>query len=548
MREQLRVVLAVARDPGLARIELAFFGFRMAEAATWTAILVYGYGLGGAGASGLIALIQLLPSGLVAPFGAVAADRFRRDHVLLVAYLLQAITLAATAVALEEDAPVWLTIFVATLASISFTFIRPLQSSILPAITHTPQDLTAANAVTGLADNVGVFVGPLIGGLLLLRSEPGDVFAGFAIVTVLSALLVVRLPIDRDAATPRWAAGAGEIVRASFGGFAVLRRERRVLLLVLTVSAATVIVGAIDVLVVAIAIDLLRVGASWASFLVAAFGLGGILGSVLTVGLIGRRRLTPALAASGVLLGLPIGGIALAPSVVTAPLAFAASGIGFSVTTMAGNTMLQRIAPEAVLGRVFGILEGLTMFALALGSIGSAALIETLGIERALVATGLFVPIVIAITWRRVRALDRDAREPDPEALALLRRLPIFAPMSAPTIERIMAELTRLEVPAGHVLIRQGDQGDRFYVLAEGRVEVTVDGRHVAERGPGDHFGEIALLRNVPRTATVTALTPLRLIAIERPRFLEAVTGHPQSHLHAEAVARERLLGDATNR
>ena len=143
--------------------------------------------------------------------------------------------------------------------------------------------------------------------------------------------------------------------------------------------------------------------------------------------------------------------------------------------------------------------------------------------------------------------IDQHARQPDPEALALLRQLPIFAPLSAPSIERILAELTWLELPAGHVVIQQGDAGDRFYVIAAGEVEVTQDGRRLAAGGPGYSVGEIALLRNVTRTATVTTLTPVRAIAIERDRFLEAVTGHTASHGRIEAVASERLSnsGDA---
>jgi MFS family permease len=541
MRERVRVVTAVARDPGLARIELAFFGFNVAESATWIAILVYAYRLGGAGATGLVALIQLVPSGLVAPFAAFAGDRFRRDHVLLAGYLIQAAALAATAAALEAGAPVALAILVATVASASFTITRPTQAAILPNITHTPEDLTAANAVSGLAENVGMFVGPFLGGILLGRSQPGDVFAAFAVVSLLSALLVVRLPIDAEVATPKERLEGGDILRASFGGFAVLRRERSVLLLVLVLSAAIVVIGALDVLFVAVAIDLLDQGAAWAGFLGAAFGLGGIVGALGTVALVGRRRLTPSLAGGGVLFGMPIAGIGLVPLVATAPLLFAAGGAGSSVASVAGNTLLQRIAPEAVLARVFGVLEGLAMFALALGSVGSAVLVTTLGITSALVVTGLFVPAVVALAWVPLRALDREAKAPDAEALALLRRLPIFAPLSAPTIERIMAGLIRLEVPAGHVLIREGDEGDRFYVIAEGTVAVSQGGRHLADRFAGDHVGEIALLRDVPRTATVTAITPLRLLALDRGPFLEAVTGHPQSRELAEAVASVRL-------
>jgi MFS family permease len=540
MREQLRVVIAVARDPGLARIELAYLGFNMAEYATWMAILVYAYGLGGAGTAALVALVQLVPAGLVAPFAAFAGDRFRRDRVLLAGYIIQAISLGATALALYARVDLPLILVAATVASTSFTITRPVQAAILPSITHTPGDLTAANAVSGLAENTAIFIGPFIGGVILTVSEPAGVFAFFAVAMVASTMLVRRLPIEADGSAHQQATGARAILSESFGGFATLRRERRILLLVVALSSTTVVVGALDILFVAVAIDLLHAGAAWAGFLSSAFGFGGIIGAFATVALVGRRRLTPAIAVSGGLLGLPISGLASVATVVSAPALFAVSGIGRSITTMAGQTLLQRIAPEAVLARVFGVLEGVSMFALALGCVGGGLLVEFVGVGPALVFTGLFVPAVLALSWLQLRALDRDARPPDPEALALLRRIPIFAPMSATSIERILAELIRLDIPAGATLIRQGDVGDRFYVLAEGRVRIERDGVLLRENGPGDYFGEIALLRDVLRTATVTALTPLRVIAIERDRFLEAVTGHSQSRAYAEAVVAAR--------
>jgi hypothetical protein len=207
---------------------------------------------------------------------------------------------------------------------------------------------------------------------------------------------------------------------------------------------------------------------------------------------------------------------------------------------VAGYTLIQRTTPDAALARVFGVLEAVGMFGLAAGALVGAFVVETYGIPVGLVAAGLAVPVIVGLAWRSLRAIDREAKAPDPGALALLRALPIFAPLPAPAIERIVSQLVRLEIPAGRDLIRQGDEGDRFYVIAEGIADVTRDGVHVAERGPGEHVGEIALLRDVPRTATVTARTPMRVLALDRAPFLEAVTGHPQSRARADEVIAER--------
>jgi MFS family permease len=542
VRGRLDVILTVARDPVLARLEAAYLGFNMAEYATWMAVLVYAYGIGGASAAALFAVAQLVPAGLVAPVAAAYGERHRRDRVLLAGYLVQAGAMGMTALALYAAvAPIVVLVFAAA-ASASFTLTRPVQSVILPGVTHSPGELTAANAVSGLAENLGIFLGPLAGGILLGRHQPGDVFAAFAVVALAAATLVARLP-DADLHTTLAAGGSssGDGFRGFVGGLREIAELPAVVVIMAVITMGTIVIGALDILFVATALDLLHLDESWAGFLYAVFGLGGILGAAATVSLVGKRRLTPTMAGSGGLFGLPIAAIGIFVSPLTAPILFALGGAGFSIVNVAARTLLQRSAPEQALVRVFGALEGLSMFALAAGSVLTGSMVALLGVRGTLVLSGLLVPALLLLAWSRLGAVDRHARTPDPVALELIRREPIFAPLSALAIERILAELTWLDLPAGHVLIREGDPGDRFYLIAEGTVEVTVRGVHASFRGPGDHLGEIALLRRIPRTATVVTTTPSRVIAVERDRFLEAVTGHPQSRERAEAVIDERL-------
>jgi MFS family permease len=546
MRDQLGVVLTVARDRTLARIELAYLGYNMAEHAAWIAGLVYAFSLGGAGFAGVVALVMLVPAGFVAPFAAYAGDRFRHDRVLVAGYLVQAATFALSAAALYADASPVVTIASLTAAACAVTMTRPAQGVLLPAITHAPADLTAANAVSGLAEGLGLCLGPLVAGLVLVRAEPGDVFGVFALVSVLNTALVWRIGFDDGSTHERPGTTARDILAGSFGGFRYVARDRRVLAIVAVLAGVTVLFGSLDVLFVAVAIGYFGESESWAGYLNASVGFGAIAGAAMAVLLVGRRRLTPAFAISASVKGLAIAALAAVPSIGVAAVVFAVAGLASILNNVAGRTLLQRVAPDVVLSRVFGVLEGLGMFALALGSLATGLLIEVVGLPTTVVVIGLVLPALVALGWRVIGPIDRHARLPDPEALGLLRRIPIFAPLSAPAIERILAELTWLELPAGHRLIRQGDHGDRFYVLAEGRVEVTQDGRSLGERGPGEYLGEIALLRDVPRTATVTTTTPLRAIAIERDRFLEAVTGHTLSRHHAETVAADWLTSDET--
>jgi MFS family permease len=530
----------VLADRNLRRVELAFLGFNMTEFGTWIAILVYAFERGGAAEMGAVSAILLVPSAVVAPLAAYAGDRFRRDRVLAVDYVVQGLALGATAATLYADAPAGLVYAAATVASISITFTRPAQNSLLPALTATPGDLTAANVVSGVVEGMGKMLGPIIAGILLGTSGSAAVFAAFAVVTVIGALLVARLRVDVAAVTPEARIDAADVFHETLRGFETLRRASEPRLVVLLLSAGVIVVGALDVLFVATAIDLLDIGAGGAGFLSAAFGAGAIVGAASTIMLVGRRRLTPSLAGGAVLFGAPIGLVAVAPSAVSAPVLFAAAGAGRSVGDVSGRTLLQRISPNDVLSRVFGVLEGLMMLALVLGSVGAAVLIEVSGVQTALVVVGAFLPIIILVSSGRLLSIDRSAEAPDAEILRLLRAIPFFAPLPAPSMERVMADVIARDAAAGDVLIREGDPGDLFYVIVEGTVEITRGGEHVSEQGPGAYVGEIALLRDVPRTASVTAKTPLRLLALEREPFLLAVTGHPVSHEAARAVATAR--------
>ena len=530
----------VVADPNLRRVELAFLGFNMSEFATWIAMLVYAFERGGAAAMGAVSVFLLIPSALVAPFAAYAGDRFRRDRVLAVDYLVQGIAMAVTAATLYVEAPVAVVYAAATIASISITFTRPAQNSLLPGLTRTPADLTAANVVSGVVEGIGKMLGPIVAGILLTTSGPWAVFVTFAVVTLLGALLVSGLRVEASTVTPEARMDAVGVWHETLRGFRTLRLAREPRLVVLLLSSGVIVVGALDVLFVSTAIELLDIGAGGAGFLSAAFGAGAIVGAASTVALVGRRRLTPSLAGGAVLFGAPIGLVAVAPSAVSASVLFAAAGAGRSVGDVSGRTLLQRISPNDVLSRVFGVLEGLMMLALVVGSVGAAILIEAYGVQTALVVVGAFLPLVILVSSGRLLSIDRSADAPDAERLALLRAIPFFAPLPAPAMERVMADVIAMDVPDGDLLIREGDPGDRFYVIVDGRVEITRGGRHVAEQGPGAYVGEIALLRDVPRTASVTAMTPLRLLALEREPFLLAVTGHPVSDRTARAVAEER--------
>jgi hypothetical protein len=428
--------------------------------------------------------------------------------------------------------------------SASLTFTRPTHYALLPDLTQTAAALTGANAVSGLAEGTGMLLGPLLSGALLAAFGPGAAFAAFGGIMTLSAAQLIGFDVVPPAA-PTTTVSARDVLAEVFRGFGVLRRESAVRLPIAILFATQVVVGALDVLLVAAALDLLHAGEGWAGYLNAAFGLGGIVGASVAVSLAGRRRLTPPLAIGSAVFGGPVAILGAVPLLLAAPVLVGLSGAGRSVAAVAGNTLLQRAAPPAAVARVFGVLESLTMLALALGSVGASAVVASGGIGVALVAAGLVVPVTVLLLWLPLRAVERAAAAPAAELLGLVRSLPIFAPLPAPAIERILASLERIELTAGGTLIREGEPGDRFYILATGDVDVLQRGVRIATRHGLDMLGEIALLRNIPRTATVVAATPLVLYALDRESFLGAVTGHPQAMARAEHAADARIEGRA---
>jgi MFS family permease len=541
MRERLRVFGAVLRDPTLLRVELAYLGFNLAETATWIAILVFAYQRGGATAAGLVVVIQLVPSAVIAPLAAFAGDRFRRDRVLLAGFAAQSVSTAAAAAALLADGPLALIYVLATSAAVSFTFTRPAMAALLPDITRTPEDLTAANVASSIVLNVSILVGPALAGAILHVWSPGAVYGVMAVVLLASTALCTRLGADPAAVTPDRPMERAQVWREAVQGFRAIGTEARLRLLFGVWSIHALAFGALDILLVVTAISVLHLGQSGPGFLTAAVGAGGLVGAAAAIALVGRRRLTPALTGGTVLWGVGLSVVGVVPGPVTAPVFSALAGAGSSVTDVSTQTLLQRIAPDEVLGRVFGVQEGLGMAMYALGSILASGLVAALGARGALVVAGLMVPAATLLAGRRLMAIDAQAEAPDPERLAVLRGSAIFAPLPPPVLERLAAHLIPVVVVPDAVVIRQGDHGDRFYLVAEGRLRVLRDGVQVGALGSGDGFGEIALLRDVPRTASVVCEEACRLFALEREPFLEAVIGHAHSSAAAESLVRDRL-------
>jgi MFS family permease len=536
LRRVRSVFETVFANGDLRRVQLAFAGFNAAEYGVWVAMLVYAYDQGGATTAGVVAVVQLVPAALFAPLAATLGDRHPPGRVLTWGYAAQAGAMGATAAVILADGPPVAAYALAAVAATAVTLTRPAQAALVPSLVRAPEELTSANVVSSWVESAGILLGPALAGVILGLSDAGPVFALFAAVAAVSALLVG--PLGRRGSVP--AGEASRPLEEALAGFRALAREPAPRVLVSILSAQFIVIGALDVLSVALAVEVLGMGNAGAGWLITAFGAGGLVGGVATAALVGRRRLAPPLVAAAFGWGAAFVLIGVFPLAAAALLLLVAAGLARSLLDVAGRTLLQRTARQTVLCRVFGVLEGLSMAGLAIGSILAPVLIAWLGEEGAVVATGLFLPVVVVALGRQLREIDRAATVPVVE-IALLRAVPMFAPLAAPELEAAARSLVFVQADAGGVIVREGDVGDRWYVIADGEAEVESDGTLLRTLGRGDGFGEIALLREVPRTANVKARTRCRLYALEKEPFVAAVTGHPLALRAAADVIEARL-------
>ena len=524
----------VLRNPSLRRLQVVYGTSIVAEWGFLVALAVFAYNMRGAAGVGIVGVVRMVPAAVATPFAASLSDRFRRELVLLWIQLALRRCPGAAAVAFFAG-PAEVTIYaLAGLHAIFSTLLRPTVAALLPSLATTPAELVAANAASLTTESLGTLTGPLLAGLVVGLTDAGVVFAGAAVIYAVSAVLVRLVKVERPFVPLR----AGKPAEELLGGFRVVAQDSRPRLLVALFAAQTLVRGALNVLIVVMAFRLLHAGGSWVGYLTAAIGAGGLVGAFGSVTLSGRRLAAPF--GIGLLLwGIPIAALALWPNKIWALLMLAIVGVGNSLEDVGGFSLLQRIIHDEVLARVLGVVWGLAMAGVAIGSVVGPPLVHAVGIRGAAAAIGLFLVVVVVVTWRRLVSIDGAVAAPAQE-LDAIEKVPMFRSLSMVAKERLAGSLIEISFPAGADIVSEGATGDRFYIVVDGRIGATERGQP-AGRGSLEYFGEIALLRDVPRTATITARTPVRLYALERDDFLAAVTGYSSALQAGEAVVAERL-------
>ena len=527
-----------ARNPQLRRAQLSFLGAWTAEWAFTVALGIVAYRDGGATAVGLVGLLRMVPAAVCAPLLSPLADRGRRERVLVVVSTVRGAATAGAALVAAMAGPTVAVYVLAIVSTIAATLFRPAHSALLPSLCHTGSELASANVVRGLLDSAATLVGPLLAAVLLEVADVSAVFWVAAAASWWSALLLLRLRYD---APPRpSSSGRPRLLREAVDGLRAAAHNGGVALVIGLAAAQTFTRGALTVLSVVVSIELLGTGEPGAAALMTAVGVGAVLGSLATSLLVSSKGLGAWFAVGVALWGLPIVLVGLVPREGAALALLSLVGVGNALIDMAAFTLLARIAPEDVLARVFGVLESLIAVSVGIGAVAASWVVHEFGTRSALVGIGLVCPVLALASWRGLRRLDHSVGVHDGD-VALLRQVPMLRTLPLPSIEQLARGLEPVALQPGSEVFRQGDVGDRYYVIEAGEVDVMGDGAVVTTLGPGEGFGEIALLRDSPRTATVLAHSEVRLQALVSSRFLAVVLGYTPAACEA-ALAADRML------
>jgi hypothetical protein len=527
------------RNPSIRRIELAWTIGTAADWAFLVVLLVFVYAAGGTLAVGILGAVRTVPAMFAAPFASTFVHRYRGDRVLTTINIVRCSGAVLTALAIAVDLPIVVVYALAALVAGAGSLVRPIQTALLPAFAQTPRELVAANVASSTGEGVGTFVGPLLAGLVVVGTGSAATSLLVAVTFAGAAAAVTGIRFEHAAD----ARGGGGSDRATglrlVRTLGVLRRYPGPTLVAGDFVAQTVVRGLLVTLVVVSAIELLGMGDSGVGLLNAAIGLGGLTGALGALGLTGGPGLARVFAIALAGWGLPLILIGIWPTAALALVALFVTGISNALLDVSGFTLVQRGVRNEDRVAMFGAMEGLFGLGVLVGSLLGPALVATVGARGSLAVAGAILPLLALVTARPIAS--RTHRSPlVEERLAVLRSNALFAPLPLTALDKLAERLVPVSFAPGEVVMREGERGDSYLVIENGEVEASAEGRPIAMCGPGEGVGEIALLRKVPRTATVVARTPVHAYAIDAESFLAAVSG-PAAAAVAEAITSSRL-------
>jgi hypothetical protein len=530
--QRVRLVRRAWRSRSLRRLCLASAGFRSAELGVWIALIAYGYTAGGVREASAVTVAQLVPAAVFALAVGGLIRRRGAGSVLRWGLVSQSVGMLTAAVFLQrgDNAAAF---GAAIVTAMAVTTTRPAQSVLIPGLVDGPDELSAANVCGGALLAAAGLAGPAGAALIMMAVGSWAVFAVMAAAVAASAAAVWRLPAvhvpgDEDPASLT-------------AGLRATAREPGPRVMVFAIAAYYVAMGALDVLAVVIAVTLLDKPEAYGGYVTTAVGVGSLIAGSISVAVIGRRWISPWMLTTALFVGAALVSVSMVGSrTVASMLVLVALGVSEGLYELTALMLLQRVSRLDLLGHIFALVEALQMAMLAVGAAIVPVAVQLFGSHWAPAAIGVLFVMLVGGIGARIVVIDRDARVPLTE-MAVLRATPIFGALPGPALETVAREARRVVVAAGDVVVRQGDRGVEYFAIVSGRFVVTVDGTQRGQLHRGDGFGEIALVRDVPRAATVRAATDAVVLAVDRDPFLTAVTGHAPTRDRASSIAAAHL-------
>lgn len=515
-----RALLECMVDRDISRLLLIVGARSATDVALFLATSVVAYELGGATAVGVVGAVRVLPSMVTAGSAALVADRVRRPLVIAGVNASFVVVSLALALGVVLDLGLVYLVLVQGIGSLVSGLIKPSMQALLPQLVGEPRKLLPANSAWGLVDAIGGVTGPAAATGLLFVVGPEGVLVALAVVYAATAALAlsIRTPFQ----PPTHPHHRRSFFKDSVGGVSLfMRRGGRAHFTVFLTQR--LLSGLVTAFVILYAHDVATDGDSASGTLLAALGVGAFAGSAAALVTHGHGRFW--FVTGSVLTSLPLALVGLTDRI---PIAFAlllVSGAGAALAGTHGATLLNRWLPDHVAGRAWGALFGVGAATAALGSLAAPALANWLGIHEAMVPLGLAAALVPILCSPGLRFLESSVT-PRPEAMAVLSSTEALSNLPEVCLVRLAAAAVPRQVGAGEVVVAQGDVGDEFFMIESGELQVAQDGHDVRRLGPGDSFGEVALLHSIPRTATVSAVQPSSLLSLDHEIFVATVTGH----------------------
>jgi MFS family permease len=526
----------VFANADLRRLQFGWAASATSEQMAGVAFGVAVYGSGGATAVGVLGAVQMAAGALAAPFGGLLGDRLRRERLVLIADALRASALALAAVAVAAGAA-WLLFPLAGMFGVGVALYYPARSALFPLLARSTGELTAVSVTTSALQSAGSLLGPLLAAVLLGVSVPASLAAA-ALVFAAGCIVISRI---RDTRTVRRAPTLTTPLRDIAHGFQRAWEERGARTVLSLFCVQGLGRGALNVIVVVVPLQLLGLERSSVGYFAAVIGLGGVLFTAsASRTLIGRPNLSLLMTLALVVIGAAVATMGAAASIAASLLCLLALGVATVLVDSTGYAALIRTSGDEILGRLLGLLELGWALGVATGSLLTSFLVTQLGVSHALLLVGLLLAALPLAFLASARRLDAALIVPA-EKLAVLRNAPSLSSLLPVTLERLAARAEQLRLPEHHEVIRQGDAGDTVYVIGSGRMIVERNGTVIDRLGPGQLFGEIAILQQQPRTATVRTAAPSDLLTIGQQEFVAAISGHPIAYVYTSQLLDERM-------